>query len=107
VVEKLGIPTSKYSISFQSRLGKGWLEPFTDVRLEQMPREGINNLLVVCPAFVSDCLETLEEIAERGKESFLEAGGKTYEMIPCMNTHPKWVEALAQIVKEQEPQPAQ
>jgi len=99
-VEKLGIPANKHSISFQSRLGKGWLEPFTDVRLEQMPGEGIKKLLVVCPAFVSDCLETLEEIAERGKESFLHAGGETYEMIPCMNTHPRWVEALEEMVNQ-------
>lgn len=95
VTEKLGIPKEKYSISFQSRLGKGWLEPFTDVRLEQMPKEGIKKLLILCPAFVSDCLETLEEIEERGKESFMGAGGETYKMIPCLNTHPLWVKALA------------
>lgn len=95
VTEKLGIPKEKFSISFQSRLGKGWLQPFTDIRLEQMPKEGIKKLLVICPAFVSDCLETLEEIAERGKESFMHAGGESYEMIPCLNTHPLWVAALA------------
>jgi len=95
VTEQLKIPAGKHSISFQSRLGKGWLEPFTDIRLEQMPKEGIKKLLVLCPAFVSDCLETLEEIAERGKESFLQAGGESYTMIPCMNTHPLWVKALA------------
>ncbi|MEO6288638.1 MAG: ferrochelatase, partial [Ginsengibacter sp.] len=82
VTEKLGISKNKFSISFQSRLGKGWLEPFTDIRLEEMPKEEIKKLLVICPAFVSDCLETLEEIAMRGKESFMEAGGETYEMIP-------------------------
>lgn len=98
VTEKLGIPKEKHSISFQSRLGKGWLEPFTDVRLEQMPKEGIRNLLVACPAFVSDCLETLEEIAMRGKEIFIEAGGESYEMIPCMNTHPEWVRAVKDLV---------
>jgi ferrochelatase len=53
---------------------------------------------VICPAFVSDCLETLEEIAERGKEAFLEAGGETFTMIPCLNTHPMWVEALSEWV---------
>lgn len=95
VAEKLNIPKEKYSISFQSRLGKGWLQPFTDVRLEEMPKEGIKKLLVVCPAFVSDCLETLEEIEERGKESFMNAGGASYHMIPCLNTHPLWVAALA------------
>lgn len=95
VVEALGIPESKYSVSFQSRLGKGWLQPFTDIRLEEMPAEGIKKLLVVCPAFVSDCLETLEEIAERGKESFMLAGGESYDMIPCLNTNPLWVKAIA------------
>lgn len=98
VMEKLKIPTSQYSISFQSRLGKGWLEPFTDKRLEQMPGEGIKKLIILCPAFVSDCLETLEEIDERGKESFMGAGGETYTMIPCLNTNPLWVSALAEWV---------
>lgn len=100
VAEKLGLPRDKYSISFQSRLGSGWLQPFTDVRLEQMPKEGIKKLLVICPAFISDCLETLEEIAERGKETFLEAGGESYEMIPCLNTHPMWVATLASWVND-------
>lgn len=100
VTEKLSVPKEKYSISFQSRLGKGWLEPFTDVRFEEMPKEGIKKLLVVCPAFVSDCLETLEEIAIRGKETFIEAGGESYAMIPCMNTHPLWVNALSKWVTE-------
>lgn len=98
VTTKLNIPKDKFSISFQSRLGKGWLEPFTDIRLEQMPEEGIRKLLVICPAFVSDCLETLEEIAVRGKETFMEAGGESFEMIPCMNVQPKWVEALQRLV---------
>ncbi|MEO5943353.1 MAG: ferrochelatase [Ferruginibacter sp.] len=98
VTEKLGIPKEKYSISFQSRLGKGWLEPFTDIRLAEMPKEGIKKLLIVCPAFVSDCLETLEEIAIRGEEVFMEAGGESYKMIPCMNVQPKWVEALKSLV---------
>jgi protoporphyrin/coproporphyrin ferrochelatase len=100
MVRLLSIPEGKYSNSFQSRLGKGWLEPFTDVRLEEMPKEGIRKLLILCPAFVSDCLETLEEIAIRGKESFLNAGGETYTMIPCLNTHPLWVQALAGWVKD-------
>lgn len=95
VADALGLPPDRYSISFQSRLGKGWLQPFTDKRLEAMPGEGIKKLLVVCPAFVSDCLETLEEIAERGKESFMEAGGTDYKAIPCMNTHPEWVKVLS------------
>jgi protoporphyrin/coproporphyrin ferrochelatase len=100
LTEQLNIPTGKYSISFQSRLGKGWLQPFTDIRFEEMPKEGIKKLLVICPAFVSDCLETLEEIDERGKETFLKAGGETFNMIPCLNTHPLWVKAIAGWIKE-------
>ncbi|MBV9986628.1 MAG: ferrochelatase [Chitinophagaceae bacterium] len=100
VTQQLGIPEDKFSISFQSRLGKGWLEPFTDVRLEQMPAEGIKKLLVICPAFVSDCLETLEEIEERGRASFMSAGGETYHMIPCLNTDPRWVMTIAGWIAE-------
>lgn len=90
----LSIPANKYSISFQSRLGKGWLTPFTDIRLQELPGEGIKNLLIICPAFVSDCLETLEEIAMRGKEIFMNAGGESFTMIPCLNTNPLWVKAI-------------
>lgn len=100
VMDRLNIPENKYSISFQSRLGKGWLEPFTDVRLEQMPKEGIKKLLILCPAFISDCLETLEEIEERGKEVFMEAGGESYKMIPCLNTNPLWVSTLKNWIEQ-------
>ncbi|MEP6927891.1 MAG: ferrochelatase [Ginsengibacter sp.] len=100
VTEKLNIPKDKYSLSFQSRLGKGWLTPFTDIRLKELPGAGIKRLLIVCPAFVSDCLETLEEIAIRGKEIFMEAGGESFTMIPCLNVNPLWVEAIAKYVTE-------
>jgi ferrochelatase len=101
VAAELGLPKNKYSFSFQSRLGKQpWLKPYTDFRFQEMPGEGIKKLLVVCPAFVSDCLETLEEIEIRGKESFLASGGNEYAMIPCLNTHPLWVSALAEWVRE-------
>ncbi len=101
ITEKLNIPAHKFSISFQSRLGKGWLQPFTDKRLEEMPKEGIKKLLILCPAFVSDCLETLEEIAEEGKEIFMHAGGEHYEMIPCMNTNHEWVNALKGLIEHE------
>ena len=100
ITEALRIPAEKYSIAFQSRLGKGWLQPFTDKRLEGMPKEGIKKLLILCPAFISDCLETLEEIEERGKETFMEAGGSSYKMIPCLNTHAAWVDVLEKWVVE-------
>ena len=101
VCEKLEIPTDKYSISFQSRLGKGWLTPFTDIRLAEMPKEGIKNLLILCPAFVSDCLETLEEIAMRGKEIFMLAGGESFTMVPCLNTNPLWVDAVESLIEKE------
>jgi len=95
VTEILNLPKDKYCISFQSRLGKGWLTPFTDIRLQELPAEGIKKLLILCPAFVSDCLETLEEINIRGREEFMNAGGESYTMIPCLNVSPLWVKAVA------------
>lgn len=100
VAEQLQIPPGKYSHAFQSRLGRDeWLKPYTALRLQEMPGEGIKKLLVVCPAFVSDCLETLEEMAVEGKEIFLHAGGTSFTHIPCMNVQPLWVKALAELVK--------
>jgi protoporphyrin/coproporphyrin ferrochelatase len=96
VTAELKLPDKAFSFSFQSRLGRQpWLKPYTDFRFQEMPAEGIRRLLVVCPAFVSDCLETLEEIEMRGKESFLQSGGSEFQMIPCLNTHPIWVQTLA------------
>ena len=101
VAARLNIPDGKWSMSFQSRLGRDeWLKPYTAKRLEELPSEGIKKLLVVCPAFVSDCLETLEEIAIGGKEIFMHAGGERYETIPCLNVHPIWVDTLAKWVHD-------
>jgi len=92
---RAGLPESKCAVSFQSRLGRDpWLKPYTDFELERFAKEGIRRLLVICPAFVSDCLETLEEIGMRGRETFLAAGGTEYTMIPCLNDHPLWIETL-------------
>jgi ferrochelatase len=103
MVKELNIPESKWGFSFQSRLGRDpWLQPYTAARLQELPKEGVKKLLVVCPAFVSDCLETLEEIAEEGKESFLHAGGEKFELIPCLNVHPLWIETMAKWIKEYE-----
>lgn len=104
VVARLGIPEGKWSQSFQSRLGREeWLMPYTAGKLEELPMEGVKRLLVVCPAFVSDCLETLEEIAVEGRETFLHNGGESFEMIPCLNVHPLWVSALAKWIKQYTP----
>ena len=96
VADRLNIPKEKRGFSFQSRLGRDpWLKPYTAVRLKEMPAEGIKKLIVVCPAFVSDCLETIEEMGEEGREFFLHAGGERFDLVPCMNVHPLWVGALA------------
>lgn len=94
-VKLAGVPQPKYSVSFQSRLGKDpWLKPYTDYELVRLAQEGKKKMLVICPAFVSDCLETIEEIGMRGCEDFLKASGKEFTRIPCMNEHPLWIDAL-------------
>ena len=89
------LPEGKWSVSFQSRLGRDpWLKPYTDFELERFAREGVKKIVVISPAFVSDCLETIEELGIRGKESFQGAGGESYALIPCLNEHPAWITAL-------------
>lgn len=92
---KMGLPDGKWSVSFQSRLGKAkWIEPYTEARLDELAKGGAKKLLVMCPAFVADCIETLEEIGDRGREQFIEAGGEELQLVPCLNDHPEWVRAL-------------
>lgn len=87
---------TKVSVSFQSRLGRDpWLGPNTADEVVRLAAEGTERLLVMCPAFVADCLETLEEIGIRARQSFIDAGGKDLVLVPCLNTHPVWVAALA------------
>ena len=101
VADKLNIPKEKRGFSFQSRLGRDpWLKPYTAMRLAELPKEGVKKIVVVCPAFVSDCLETLEEMGEEGREIFLHAGGESFELIPCLNVHPLWISAMARWIKE-------
>ncbi len=90
---------TKYSVAFQSRLGREpWLRPYTDREIQRLAADGARRLLVLCPAFVADCLETTEEIGIRGRELFLEAGGKELVLVPCLNEHPLWIEALEKLV---------
>ena len=99
-VKQAGVPAGKFSVSFQSRLGRDlWLMPYTDVVLAELPRRGIKKLLVICPAFVSDCLETLEEVGIRGRATFLSADGKEFALIPCLNEHPLWLTALENMIR--------
>lgn len=89
------VPAGKYSIAFQSRLGRDpWLRPYTDHVLVDLAARGVKKLVVMCPAFVTDCLETLEEIGLRGRDSFLKSGGKEFTLIPCLNEHPSWLNTL-------------
>jgi ferrochelatase len=100
-VKATEIPSSKYSISFQSRLGREpWLSPYTERELERLAKAGIKKIIVICPAFVSDCLETIEEIGIRGRETFQQNGGKELIRIPCLNEHPLWLSTLQQFVNE-------
>jgi protoporphyrin/coproporphyrin ferrochelatase len=94
-VKQAGVPKDKYSVSFQSRLGRDpWLKPYTDYELPRLAENGVKKLLVICPAFVADCLETLEEIGLRGRDAFLAAGGTDFALIPCLNEHPLWLATL-------------
>lgn len=95
-VAAAGLRPDQYSVSYQSRLGKAkWLEPGTEQRLKELGAQGTKKVLVMCPAFVTDCLETLEEIALQGAEVFQKAGGEQLTLIPCLNNHPQWVEILS------------
>jgi protoporphyrin/coproporphyrin ferrochelatase len=99
VTRALGVPAEKHSVSFQSRLGSDpWLQPYTAKELEELPGRGIKRLVIACPAFVSDCLETLEEIQEEGREIFMEAGGESFVVAPCLNLHPDWVRTITILV---------
>jgi ferrochelatase len=99
-VKRTGVPAGKFSVSFQSRLDREpWLKPYTDLVLAELPGRGVKKLLVICPAFVSDCLETLEEIGIRGRATFLTAGGEAFTLIPCLNEHPLWLVALERMVE--------
>lgn len=101
VAKKLNLPEDKFSVSFQSRLGGDpWLQPFTDKVLEDLAKKGIKNLAIVTPAFVSDCLETLEEIAMEGAEDFKESGGEHFKAIPCLNDRDDWAEVLSNWMNE-------
>lgn len=101
VVELLGIPEGKYSQTFQSRLaGDKWLDPYTDVEIDKMPGKGIKNLAVVTPAFVADCLETLEEIAMEANHQFKAHGGENFMAIPCLNDSDAWTTTLSNWIND-------
>jgi protoporphyrin/coproporphyrin ferrochelatase len=99
-------PDQRWSISFQSRLGRTpWIKPYTDEVIPALAQRGVRKLAVMCPAFVADCLETLEEIGMRAREDFIAAGGETLELVPSLNVHPSWVAATEQLIREALPAP--
>lgn len=101
VAEKLHFKEGTYSTSFQSRLGfDPWLQPYTDRTIERLGKNGVKSMAIVTPAFVSDCLETLEEIAMEGQEIFHEMGGKDFTTIPCLNDDDAWVNLLSKWISE-------
>ena len=94
--QRAGLDPARWSIAFQSRIaGEPWLTPYTDFELKRLAGEGRKRMLVMTPAFVTDCLETLEEIRVRGAEEFEEAGGESFTAIPCLNDHPAYIDFLA------------
>ncbi len=99
-VHRSGVPADKTSVAFQSRLGRDtWLQPSTAGELARLAQTGVQRLLVLCPAFVADCLETLEEIGHAGRETFLAAGGESFTLIPALNDQVQWVTALKQLIE--------
>lgn len=99
--QRAGLDPNKWSISFQSRIaGEPWIAPYTDHLFAELPQQGKKRLLVITPAFVTDCLETLEEIRMRGAEDFQAAGGSTFEHIPCLNDQPVWIDFLEKRVRQ-------
>ena len=96
--EELSLNDNKWGFSFQSRIGPGWLEPFTDKVLEELPKKGIKRVAVVCPSFVADNLETLEEIAIQFKNDFIEAGGKEFNYIPCLNDSDEQISLIQKLI---------
>ena len=102
LAESLGLEASEYRVTFQSRFGRAeWLQPYTDKTLEELGRARTRRVDVICPGFVADCLETLEEIGMEGKASFLGAGGGDYRYLPALNDRPTWITTLADLTMEQ------
>ena len=96
VAEQLGLSSDQWTMAFQSRLGRDkWIAPYTEAQLDELAAKGVKRLLVMCPAFTADCIETLEEIGDRGREQFINAGGEELVLIPCLNDDPQWVDVLA------------
>jgi ferrochelatase len=101
LAQRLGLEPGKWTVTFQSRLGRTpWLRPYTDVVIPELARSGVKRLAVFCPAFVADCLETLEEIGIRAKADFLAHGGEALTLVPSLNANPSWVRGLTRMLRQ-------
>lgn len=101
LADRLGLTESQYKVTFQSRFGRAeWLQPYTEPTLHELGKAGVRRADVVCPGFVGDCIETLEEIAMEGRQAFMTAGGKEFQYIPCLNDQHEWIAALAAIAQQ-------
>jgi ferrochelatase len=100
IAQRLRLGPDKYTVSFQSRLGRTpWIKPFTDELYKTLPKQGVKKLAVICPSFVADCLETVEEVQIRGLKTFKDAGGEDLFLIPCVNSDQSWAVAVAEMIK--------
>ncbi|MBA3453416.1 MAG: ferrochelatase [Deltaproteobacteria bacterium] len=100
LAQRLELSADRYTVCFQSRLGRTpWIQPYTDVVLDELAKKGIKRLAVMCPAFVADCLETVEEIGMRARDQFKAAGGEELVLVPSLNATPAWVDAVAGIAE--------
>jgi ferrochelatase len=101
LAKRLGIAQEQYTVCFQSRLGRTpWIQPYSDTLYETLPQQGIRKVAVACPAFVADCLETLEEVQMRGQEQFQEAGGQTLQLMHSLNATPVWADQVVRLARE-------
>jgi ferrochelatase len=101
LAERLGLAEGEWQLAFQSRFGRtAWIEPYTATTLADCGRRGMHRVDVVCPGFVADCLETLEELGIEGRKAFLDAGGKEFHLLPCLNERADWIDALAIIARQ-------
>jgi len=101
LAEALGLNKDQYVVTFQSRLGRAeWLQPYTAPTVQKLAKDGVKRIDVICPGFIADCLETLEEIAMEVRVDFLNAGGKEFNYIPCLNESPAWMRGLAEIAEQ-------
>ena len=104
IAQRLGLPTERWQVSFQSRLGRiPWIKPYTDLVIDELGRSGVKKVAVFCPAFVADCLETVEEVGIRTRDAFRAAGGEELELVPSLNAHPSWADAVVAMVQRHEP----